>query len=336
MGTSGNHREFNDVPPEVTISHPAYYMHGSSPSTLTGFAGWNFNPFNYYALYTYAKIVGNAPTILNLLSQYNHASPQPLPSDSFLKDRPHVLNSYIAGYYGYLGLCANQGTSCPNTTVNNIQTYLNAALSKRVQFLPASEQEVLSLSTYEAGGFLYLVPELGDYLFNNAKAKVAISVNSYEKGSPYWMIPQVEEATRLKSTTRLVEGNLSQMYDESSAFLAKAYALKLSSSELEQYLHGPGYEKGDLFYIQNLVAALSAENTSLPTSTSPPYSSPTSIPTATPLPGDINNDNIVNILDYTLLSNAFGTNNSAADINNDGTVNILDYAILSNNFGKTI
>lgn len=58
-------------------------------------------------------------------------------------------------------------------------------------------------------------------------------------------------------------------------------------------------------------------------------------PTPNPLPGDINGDRTVNILDYTLLSNAFGTNNTAADLNSDLTVNILDYIILSNNFGRT-
>jgi hypothetical protein len=61
-------------------------------------------------------------------------------------------------------------------------------------------------------------------------------------------------------------------------------------------------------------------------------------PTSTPnqLQGDINSDGIVNIQDYVLLSNAFGTNNTSADINKDGIVNLQDYVILSNNFGKTL
>jgi hypothetical protein len=50
--------------------------------------------------------------------------------------------------------------------------------------------------------------------------------------------------------------------------------------------------------------------------------------------GDINGDNRINILDFTLLSNAFGTANSAADLNGDGTVNILDFTLLSNGFGN--
>jgi hypothetical protein len=59
-------------------------------------------------------------------------------------------------------------------------------------------------------------------------------------------------------------------------------------------------------------------------------------PTATPvfLIGDINKDGTVNIQDFTLLSNAFDTVNSAADLNSDAIVNIQDYILLSNNFGK--
>jgi hypothetical protein len=74
--------------------------------------------------------------------------------------------------------------------------------------------------------------------------------------------------------------------------------------------------------------------TPLPTVTPSPL--PTMTPTSTPLVGDINTDKVVNLLDYTLLSNAFGTNNTAADLNTDHTINLLDYTILSNNFGKRI
>jgi len=50
---------------------------------------------------------------------------------------------------------------------------------------------------------------------------------------------------------------------------------------------------------------------------------------------DINSDSIVDIQDYILLSNAFGTSNQNADLNQDSIVDIQDYIILSNNFGKT-
>lgn len=54
------------------------------------------------------------------------------------------------------------------------------------------------------------------------------------------------------------------------------------------------------------------------------------------LPGDLNNDNTVNITDMSILLSNYGTSNSTADINSDGTVNVLDMSILLSNYGRTI
>ena len=53
------------------------------------------------------------------------------------------------------------------------------------------------------------------------------------------------------------------------------------------------------------------------------------------IPGDINSDGTVDIQDYILLSNAFGTSDQASDLNDDGIVDIQDYVVLSNNFGSS-
>jgi hypothetical protein len=59
------------------------------------------------------------------------------------------------------------------------------------------------------------------------------------------------------------------------------------------------------------------------------------------IPGDINGDGVVDILDAIKLSLAFGLTltsprwNPYADLNSDGVVNILDAIILANHFGKT-
>jgi hypothetical protein len=53
------------------------------------------------------------------------------------------------------------------------------------------------------------------------------------------------------------------------------------------------------------------------------------------LPGDLNNDNTVNITDMSILLSNYGTSNPTADINSDGTVNILDMSILLSNYGKS-
>jgi hypothetical protein len=53
------------------------------------------------------------------------------------------------------------------------------------------------------------------------------------------------------------------------------------------------------------------------------------------LPGDLNNDNTVNVTDMSILLSNYGTANTTADINTDGTVNVLDMSILLSNYGKT-
>ncbi len=53
------------------------------------------------------------------------------------------------------------------------------------------------------------------------------------------------------------------------------------------------------------------------------------------LPGDINNDNTVNITDLSILLTNYGTTNTTADLNGDSTVNITDLSILLSNFNKT-
>jgi hypothetical protein len=48
--------------------------------------------------------------------------------------------------------------------------------------------------------------------------------------------------------------------------------------------------------------------------------------------GDLNGDNIVNLLDYSILQGNWHTTNAAADIDGSGSVGTLDYSILKNNW----
>jgi hypothetical protein len=51
--------------------------------------------------------------------------------------------------------------------------------------------------------------------------------------------------------------------------------------------------------------------------------------------GDLNNDNTINALDYSIMNTHWLQNFAAADINQDGIVNSLDFAVLKNNFNKS-
>ena len=50
------------------------------------------------------------------------------------------------------------------------------------------------------------------------------------------------------------------------------------------------------------------------------------------LPGDINGDGIVNILDLTLIARGFGTDSPDVDVNGDGVVNVFDLVFVANQF----
>lgn len=96
--------------------------------------------------------------------------------------------------------------------------------------------------------------------------------------------------------------------------------------------------------------ALTLTPTPTPTPIPSPSTFPTSGPTVTPgatitatpppaLAGDINSDGVVNLLDYSILFAAFGSqppSDARADLNGDGKINLLDYSILFANFGKTL
>jgi hypothetical protein len=52
--------------------------------------------------------------------------------------------------------------------------------------------------------------------------------------------------------------------------------------------------------------------------------------------GDLNGDNVINLLDYNVLRLNYGTvNGGPADINGDGKVNLADYGLLEINFGQS-
>jgi hypothetical protein len=73
----------------------------------------------------------------------------------------------------------------------------------------------------------------------------------YENLAPYWFVSFATEG--------FGENALNPLYDSQALFLAKAWILNEPGAELEKYLDVPAFARGDLFYIQKLVAAI--ENT---------------------------------------------------------------------------
>lgn len=49
--------------------------------------------------------------------------------------------------------------------------------------------------------------------------------------------------------------------------------------------------------------------------------------------GDVNGDQVIDILDAVFMETHWGTNKRSADINFDGTVDMKDFAFIEKNFG---
>ena len=173
--------------------------------------------------------------------------------------------------------------------------------------------------------FAYMTPELAQILRQQVLSKVQENINEIDVIAPYWFVSKYD-------STRY-EGELQQLYDYWAVYQARALILKEPYSELVKYLDVPAFERGDLFYIDNLVAALeAAESEPQPTSTL------TTTLTPPPIPGDATGEGHVDGLDYVVWLNHYNTptTNGASDgdFNSSGNIDGLDYVIWLNNYGS--
>jgi len=252
-------RESFDLPYEVEAARAD---HGPAVRGF-GFDGWTWPPQMFYHLWKYAQAVGGAQQIFDDNS-YRLESP---PSDEYLLDYPYVHNAYVAGYLGYLNL--EELAGYPESY--NIRVELDRLLDLRATSF--SKDTPFVGDDYEANrhfnralsvarNFMFLVPELGQYLHDNALADVQEAVEEYSEIAPYWFVSNFEVIH--------FEGATQHLYDHYALFQAKALVLKEPREELVKYLDVPAVEVGDLFYIQNLVAAIEAPH-DLEKTAAPPF-----------------------------------------------------------------
>ncbi len=251
----GAAREAFDLPPEVADA-----LVNLPPETgIAGFV-WGFNPYNFYALWQYAALQ-NDPTLAQQLladAQNNKAlmgSLLNVPNPGVLAKMPFVHNAYIAGYLGYLGLEKLAGQPESGAARQELDRLLQlraSQFSKDSAYATAAlrEEGAYCRTLNVTSNFMFLVPELADYLRDNALVKVQGTLAEYEQIAPYWFISFAEEG--------FGENAIVPLYDGQALFLAKAWILKEPGAELEKYLDVPAFARGDLFYIQKLVAAINA------------------------------------------------------------------------------
>ena len=249
----GAAREAMPLPSEVQASlasHPASAAYNPRWT-------WSYPPFNLYAMWKYTQIVtGDRSTAYTLASQKISSllsSSAGLTTDQIAQE-PFELNAYIAGYIGFTQLYAAAGANNP-TLLSQVNTELN-----RLQSLRASQFEKDTYWTADnryhlrtmnlSRNFIFMTPELGTYLNNSIRSEVAAAISEYNDTGPYWFVTRYNAAVN--------EGGRQNLYDSPALFQAKAMILKESRAQLTPYLDVPAFERGDLFYLQNLVAALNA------------------------------------------------------------------------------
>lgn len=246
----GTAREIFDLPPEVEADRINFLP---ETQNKTIFGGWRFAPQNFYALWKYAEIFGNAKSIFDA----SEDRLDPVPSDDYLRDFPHVHNAYIAGYLGYLELEKLAGYPESVDFQQELNRLLNLRAATFSKDAPESWFQDSSKGTTRycrtlniSHNFLYLIPELGLYLHDNALDKVQQAIDAYDVLAPYWFVSKYD--------VTLGEGIINQLYDYQTIFQAKALILKEPRQELAKYLDVPAVAIGDLFYIENLIATLEA------------------------------------------------------------------------------
>lgn len=237
----GAARETFALPPEVEAN---LNNHPPQPNAQ-GFA-WKVNPFSFYVLWKYAEQFGQAEALF----QASKNQLDPPPPDSVLLRMPHVHNAFIAGYLGYSELATLAGQPASTT--------ITAELERLIQLRVAhfTKDSAYANDTSNAGiycrtlnvsnNFMFLVPELAHHLRTGALDRVEDAVDEYTRIAPYWFVALAAEG--------FGENSRAVLYDTQALFVAKALILHESRGQLEKYLDVPAFARGDLFYIQKLVA----------------------------------------------------------------------------------
>ncbi|HZD57289.1 MAG TPA: PQQ-binding-like beta-propeller repeat protein, partial [Anaerolineales bacterium] len=224
----GAGRENFDLPPEVKSDLANF---GPKSATSNPDAGWSINPYAFYATWLYAKEFAGAKQIFDtaVSNAGLMSSLTTPPSDSFLIERPFVLNAYLAGLYGYLELEKLAGY--PETTKlrNEFDRLFDLRVTKFTEYSPFDWNKGLERycnALAVSRNFIWLVPEIAQMLHDNptALAQYKDALPAYSEMAEYWFVSKAE--------TELGEGITRNLYDYVALFQGKALILKEPYEEL--------------------------------------------------------------------------------------------------------
>ena len=219
---------------------------------------WPYPPLNFYAMWKYAQIVPEDVQTAYALAKSKLAVPvPPLATNDYLYQRPFEHNAYVAGYYGFLQLQTLAGKATEDSILRTqVTNEMNRLMNLRSQNFNKDTYWKNDVGSYHlrtlnvSRNFIYLTPEFGDFLNQNIYAKIQTALNEYNETAPYWFLARFNAVVN--------EGVRQNLYDYGALFQAYAYILKLDADDLQKYLDAPAFDRGDLFYIQNLIAIIEA------------------------------------------------------------------------------
>jgi len=249
---NGAAREAMPLPPEVAADAANFPARQSAGPRFS----WSYPQHNFYALWKYAKLFPEQiePSYAVAKSKIEVPVPQ-TPVEDYFDQRPYELNAYIAGYIGFLELQSLAGMdtvdvqlrSQVNNELNRLLDLRRTTFNKDTYYVDvAYHKRHLNISR----NFIYLVPELGEYMHDTILAEASSAISEYEYIAQYWFV------TRYNAVVD--EGSMANLYDSTALFHAKAYILGETRDELSKYLDVPAFQVGDLFYINNLVTTIEA------------------------------------------------------------------------------
>lgn len=247
----GSPREAMAFPPEIT----------ARMAQIGDSAGGSMPQRVFYAGWRYAQVVpSQAATIYSTLRPLLVSPP---PSTLDIVRGPAYYNDYIAGYTGFLNLYDMVGTNPDPGLRANIQSQLSSLLSTRLSNFAKDHPwqgdldnpSGIAINNYTrrfncTRNFLYMTPALGQAMRSSAQAAaIGAAVSEYEYVCQAWFIT--------RDSNSFQETSAHHIFDSHAIFLAKAYVAAQSQSELSKWLDVP-WMTGDLYHMQNIVAALEA------------------------------------------------------------------------------
>lgn len=248
---TGAPRETYIIPPEIQAR-----MADFRPRTSNPYSSWDYR-YSLYGRWRYIEELGDHNLAEQVFGEIRDTVPIYPPEDDPEGEDwvpayylPYIKNAFIAGYLGYIEIGRMAGVA--ESELAPYGAELERLLAERANEFSIDQPEpsMRDNTLTVARNFMYMTPALADYLRAEAYAEVLQALHTYNRIAPYWFVSKYDATSN--------EGVIQPLYDYSALFQAKALILQEPFDELVKWIDVPAFERGDLFYIRNLIAAIEA------------------------------------------------------------------------------